>query len=66
MEISIDDDMDLIQKIDSPIKNSKHNNTNILNIVTTYAWTGSGFVAPSAAAKGGVLALTRSLASEWI
>ena len=38
----------------------------ILNIVTTYAWTGSAFVAPSAAAKGGVLALTRSLASEWI
>ncbi len=38
----------------------------ILNIVTTYAWTGSGFVAPSAAAKGGVLALTRSLASEWV
>ena len=38
----------------------------ILNIITTYAWTGSGFVAPSAAAKGGVLALTRSLASEWI
>lgn len=38
---------------------------NILNIVTTYAFTGSGFVAPSAAAKGGVLALTRSLAAEW-
>ncbi len=38
---------------------------NILNIVTTYAWTGSGFVAPSAAAKAGVLALTRSLAVEW-
>ena len=38
----------------------------ILNIVTTYAWTGSGFVVPSAAAKGGVLALTRSLASEWV
>jgi NAD(P)-dependent dehydrogenase (short-subunit alcohol dehydrogenase family) len=37
----------------------------VLNIVTTYAWTGSGFVAPSAAAKGGVLALTRSLAAEW-
>jgi NAD(P)-dependent dehydrogenase (short-subunit alcohol dehydrogenase family) len=37
----------------------------ILNIVTTYAWTGSGFVAPSAAAKAGVLALTRSLAVEW-
>ena len=38
----------------------------ILNIVTTYAWTGSAFVAPSAAAKGGVLALTRSLAAEWV
>ena len=38
----------------------------MLNIVTTYAWTGSGYVAPSAAAKGGVLALTRSLASEWV
>ncbi|MBE7177379.1 MAG: SDR family oxidoreductase [Mucilaginibacter polytrichastri] len=37
----------------------------ILNIVTTYAFTGSGYVAPSAAAKGGVLALTRSLAAEW-
>tara|TARA_B100000676_G_scaffold29494_1_gene27566 strand:+ start:2682 stop:3530 length:849 start_codon:yes stop_codon:yes gene_type:complete len=37
----------------------------MLNIVTTYAWTGSGYVAPSAAAKGGVLALSRSLAAEW-
>jgi NAD(P)-dependent dehydrogenase (short-subunit alcohol dehydrogenase family) len=37
----------------------------VLNIVTTYAWTGSGYVVPSAAAKGGVLALTRSLAVEW-
>ncbi len=38
----------------------------ILNIITTYAWTGSAYVAPSAAAKGGVLALTRSLAAEWV
>jgi NAD(P)-dependent dehydrogenase (short-subunit alcohol dehydrogenase family) len=37
----------------------------ILNIVTTYASTGSGFVVPSAAAKAGVLAITRSLAAEW-
>ena len=37
----------------------------ILNIVTTYAWTGSGYVVPSACAKAGVLALTRSLAAEW-
>lgn len=37
----------------------------MLNIVTTYAWTGSAFVVPSACAKAGVLALTRSLAVEW-
>jgi NAD(P)-dependent dehydrogenase (short-subunit alcohol dehydrogenase family) len=37
----------------------------MLNILTTYAWTGSAFVVPSAAAKAGVLALTRSLAVEW-
>ncbi len=36
-----------------------------LNIVTTYAWTGSGYVVPSAVSKAGVLALTRSLAVEW-
>ena len=36
-----------------------------LNIVTTYAYTGSGYVVPSAAAKAGVLAMTRSLAVEW-
>lgn len=38
---------------------------NLLNIVTTYAWTGSGYVVPSATAKAGVLAMTRSLAVEW-
>jgi NAD(P)-dependent dehydrogenase (short-subunit alcohol dehydrogenase family) len=37
----------------------------MLNVVTTYAFTGSAYVVPSAAAKGGVLALTRSLAAEW-
>ncbi len=37
----------------------------MLNIVTTYSWTGSGYVVPSACAKAGVLALTRSLGSEW-
>ncbi|MFL3026265.1 MAG: SDR family oxidoreductase [Candidatus Neomarinimicrobiota bacterium] len=37
----------------------------ILNIVTTYAWTGSGYVVPSACAKAGVIAMTRSLAVEW-
>lgn len=37
----------------------------VLNIVTTYSWTGSGYVVPSAVAKAGVLSMTRSLAAEW-
>ena len=44
---------------------NKQTNKNVLNIVTTYAWTGSGYVVPSATAKAGVLAMTRSLAVEW-
>ena len=43
----------------------KENNKTVLNIVTTYAWTGSAYVVPSATAKAGVLAMTRSLAVEW-
>ncbi|TJZ62190.1 SDR family oxidoreductase [Sphingobacterium olei] len=38
---------------------------NVLNIITTYSFTGSGYVVPSAVAKGGVLTMTRSLAAEW-
>ena len=40
---------------------------NVLSIVTTYASAncGSAFVVPSACAKAGVLAMTRSLAVEW-
>jgi NAD(P)-dependent dehydrogenase (short-subunit alcohol dehydrogenase family) len=37
----------------------------VLSIVTTYAWTGSAYVVPSAMAKAGVLAMTKSLAVEW-
>src|SRR5438105_10058093 len=37
----------------------------VLNITTTYASTGSAYVVPSAVAKAGVQALTRSLAVEW-
>lgn len=44
---------------------SKQTSATILNIVTTYAWTGSAYVVPSATAKAGVLAMTRSLAVEW-
>lgn len=44
---------------------TKQESATVLNIVTTYAWTGSAYVVPSATAKAGVLAMTRSLAVEW-
>ncbi|MCF6140428.1 SDR family oxidoreductase [Flavobacterium sp. K77] len=44
---------------------TKQASATVLNIVTTYAWTGSAYVVPSATAKAGVLAMTRSLAVEW-
>ena len=44
---------------------TKQKNVNVLNIITTYAFTGSGYVVPSATAKAGVMAMTRSLAVEW-
>jgi NAD(P)-dependent dehydrogenase (short-subunit alcohol dehydrogenase family) len=37
----------------------------VLSISTTYARSGSGFVVPSAMAKAGVDAMTKSLAAEW-
>ena len=37
----------------------------IVNVIATYAWTGASGVVHSASAKGGVLAMTRSLAQEW-
>ena len=45
--------------------NKKQESSTVLNIVTTYAFTGSAYVVPSATAKAGVLAMTRSLAVEW-
>jgi len=37
----------------------------VVSILTTYAWTGTAYALPSACAKAGVLAMTRSLAVEW-
>jgi NAD(P)-dependent dehydrogenase (short-subunit alcohol dehydrogenase family) len=37
----------------------------IVNMLTPYAWTGSPLIAHTAAAKGGVLTLTRTLGAEW-
>lgn len=43
----------------------RQQSAHVLSILTTYAWMGSPFVLPSACAKAGVLAMTRSLAVEW-
>ncbi len=37
----------------------------IVNLIASYAWTGAPGLAPSASAKAGVLALTRTLGVEW-
>jgi NAD(P)-dependent dehydrogenase (short-subunit alcohol dehydrogenase family) len=37
----------------------------MLNVIANYAWTGGAGVVHSAAAKAGVLAMTRTLAVEW-
>lgn len=37
----------------------------VLNVVATYAWTGHPGTAHSAAAKAGVVAMSRTLAVEW-
>ncbi|MGA8705934.1 MAG: SDR family oxidoreductase [Steroidobacteraceae bacterium] len=37
----------------------------VLSVATTPAFTGAAFTAPSAAAKAGIVAMTRSLAVEW-
>ena len=38
---------------------------NIINIASTTGWTGSPFMAPSGAAKAGIINLGRTLGSEW-
>ena len=40
-------------------------NGQIVNVIATYAWTGGPGTVHSAAAKAGVLSLTRTLAVEW-
>ena len=37
----------------------------VVNVLTPYAWTGAPLIAHTAAAKGGVLNLTRTLGAEW-
>ena len=44
---------------------SEGRRASVMSMVTSYAWTGSAYVVPSAMGKAGVLAMTRSLAVEW-
>jgi hypothetical protein len=37
----------------------------VVNVLTPYAWTGAPLIAHTAAAKGGVLNLTKTLGAEW-
>ncbi|MBM3643937.1 MAG: SDR family oxidoreductase [Alphaproteobacteria bacterium] len=37
----------------------------VLSILTTWVWTGSPFVVPSAMSKAGIAVMTQSLAVEW-
>ncbi|MFN2528875.1 MAG: SDR family oxidoreductase [Candidatus Baltobacteraceae bacterium] len=43
----------------------KKSKGSIINIIATYAWSGEPGAVHSACAKAGVLAMTRTLASEW-
>ena len=63
VDIVLNGTFNFTQAVGKEMIKAKHGT--ILNIVTTYAWTGSGYVVPSAAAKAGVLAITKSLAVEW-
>ena len=37
----------------------------VVNVLTPYAWTGAPGIVHNASAKGGVLAMTRTLGAEW-
>ena len=43
---------------------SKHKGS-IISILTTWVWTGSPYVVPSAMSKSGINTMTQSLAAEW-
>src|SRR5437016_14048992 len=47
------------------VANRGGDNAQIVNMVATYAWTGGPGTVHSAAAKAGVVNLTRTLAVEW-
>ena len=44
---------------------AENRKASILSILTTWVWTGSPFVVPSAMSKAGVAVMTQSLAVEW-
>ena len=44
---------------------SEQRKASVISILTTWVWTGSPFVVPSAMSKAGVAVMTQSLAVEW-
>lgn len=64
LDIVLKGTMDLTLQIGQRMIN-EHHSGNFLNISTTYANTGSGFVLPSAVAKAGCDNMTKSLSAEW-
>lgn len=44
---------------------AENRKASVISILTTWVWTGSPFVVPSAMSKAGVAVMTQSLAVEW-
>jgi len=64
LDIVLKGTMDLTLQLGQRMINESHPGS-FVNISTTYAQTGSGFVLPSAVAKAGCDNMTKSLAAEW-
>lgn len=64
VDIVLKGTMDLTLQLGQRMINESHPGS-FLNISTTYAQTGSGYVLPSSVAKAGCDNMTKSLAAEW-
>ncbi len=55
----------MLPEISFPASGGSRLKASVLSILTTWVWTGSPFVVPSAMSKAGVAVMTQSLAVEW-